>query len=417
MTVSTYRAMRPPDGRHKLDQMSEVLARWRVLPRARLVDIGLVLVLLVEAESEIWHPFVGHNRVGPPLLAVAATTVTCTALLWRRQRPLQVLMLIAAVTVGRALIGGGVTGLGMFAPVMVGTYSAARYRGDMPWYVAAAATALLAFGSTSVDGLLDPTRGTSAGFVAFAYVVLVTLWVLGTLVRSREHVALQLAERADALEGERDRKAGEAVAEERARIARELHDVVAHSVSVLIVQAQAAETVLEREPEKARSYLRKIDATARDALAEMRRLVDILDTDRSDQLTDPQPGLARLAELADHVRGSGLRVCLEVRGTPLQLSPGVDLAAFRIVQEALTNALRHARATEARVTLIYSRASLEVEVIDDGLGRATQQHVGGRGLIGMEERVSLYGGKLTYGPNPDRGFAVRAEIPIDGVLS
>src|SRR5438445_12101836 len=115
--------MRPPDGRHKLDHMNEVLARWRVLPRARLVDVGLVLVLLVEAESEIWHPLVGHNRVGPPLLAVAATTATCTALLWRRQRPLQVLTLIAAVTVGRALFGGGVTGLGTFAPVLVGTYS------------------------------------------------------------------------------------------------------------------------------------------------------------------------------------------------------------------------------------------------------------------------------------------------------
>jgi len=245
--------------------------------------------------------------------------------------------------------------------------------------------------------------------------VLVVLWVLGTLLRSRDRVALRLTARADMLERERDRKARDAVAEERARIARELHDVVAHSVSVLIVQAQAAETVLEREPAKARSYLRKIDSTARDALAEMRRMVGILDGDGTDQLIDPQPGLARLAELADHLCESGLPVRLEIRGTPRQLSPGVDLAAFRIVQEALTNALQHARASEARVTVTYSTMRLKLEVTDDGLGPALRLHEGGRGLIGMEERVSLYGGKLSHGPDPGGGFAVRAEIPLDGV--
>jgi signal transduction histidine kinase len=247
--------------------------------------------------------------------------------------------------------------------------------------------------------------------------VLVILWVLGTLLRSRDRVALHLAERATTLERERDRNARDAVAEERARIARELHDVVAHSVSVLIVQAQAAETMLERDPAKARSYLRKVDATARDALAEMRRMVGILDSDSADQPMDPQPGLARLAELADHLCESGLPVRLEIRGAPQQLSPGVDLAAFRIVQEALTNALQHAKASEARVTVIYSPARLELEVTDDGLGPVLRRNEGGRGLIGMEERVSLYGGKLSHGPNPGRGFAVRAEIPLDGVPS
>ncbi len=392
-------------------------AVWRrVLPRPHVFDLVLILVLLALAEQEIWHPVIDlHHFVGPVPLAVAATTVTSLALLWRRQAPLAVLLVIALVTVVRAFASGGITGWGFFDPFMVAVYSVARYRAEAPWHRAAAATVLLTFSATLVNGVLDTTHQTSPGFVLFAYAVLLILWILGSLIRSQDRLALQLADRASLLERERDQKASEAVADERARIARELHDVVAHSVSVLIVQAQAAEALLEREPKKARAYLHKIDTTARDALAEMRRLVGILDTDNSGEVLEPQPGLSNLTELADKVGESGLPVHVEIRGKTRALPPGVDLAAFRIVQEALTNALRHAKASQARVTVTYSTGGVELEIADDGVGGVPPRTGPGHGLIGMEQRAALYGGRLSHGPRPSGGFVVQAEIPLDGV--
>lgn len=405
-----------PAGLSSILVKKDLPAIWRrVLPRAPVFDVLLVLVLLALAEQEIWHPVITHPRVGPLPLAVAATTATSLALLWRRQASLAVLLIIALVTVIRAFAGGGVAGWGFFAPFMVAVYSVARYRADAPWYWAAAATLLLTFSATLIDGVLETTQGTSPGFVLFAYAVLLILWILGSLIRSRDRLALQLEDRASLLERDRDQKARDAVAEERARIARELHDVVAHSVSVLIVQVHAAEALLEREPEKARAYLRKIDTSARDALAEMRRLVGILDTGSSGEVLDPQPGLANLAELANEISESGLPVHVEIRGRSQPLPPGVDLAAFRIVQEALTNALRHAKASQARVMVSYSTAGLALEIADDGIGGVPPRKGSGHGLIGMEQRAVLYGGRLSYGPRSGGGFVVQTEIPLDGV--
>ena len=198
------------------------------------------------------------------------------------------------------------------------------------------------------------------------------------------------------------------VAAERERIARDLHDVVAHSLSVMVIQAQAAERVLEGEQTSAREALASIDATGRQALAEMRRLVGML---REREYTlSPQPGMGQLDLLLDQVRAAGLPVEIETQGEPRPLAPGVDLAAYRIVQEALTNVLKHAGPASARVTVRYAANGVELEVADDGVG-AGDGPPGGHGLAGMRERVAVYGGALEAGSVNGRGFRVRATLP------
>jgi signal transduction histidine kinase len=235
-------------------------------------------------------------------------------------------------------------------------------------------------------------------------------WGVGYALRGRQLQASALADRADRVERERVAQAQAAVAAERARMARELHDVVAHSLSVMVVQAQAAERVLEGEQPSAREALAAIDSTGRQALVEMRRLVGILRDDRELALA-PQPGLGQLDVLLEQVREAGLPVALAVEGEPRPLAPAVDLSAYRIVQEALTNALKHAGPARASVAVRYRAADVELEVTDDGHG-PLDGHGGGHGLVGMRERVALYGGVLESGARNGRGFRVRARLPL-----
>jgi signal transduction histidine kinase len=201
------------------------------------------------------------------------------------------------------------------------------------------------------------------------------------------------------------------VAEERGRIARELHDVVAHSVSVMVVQAQAGPRLLG-EPEQARGAFRSIEASGREALVELRRLLGILRTGDEHLAIGPQPGLGSLQSLVEQMREAGLPVELRVEGEPLQLPPGVDLSAYRIVQEALTNTLKHAGQAEAEVVVRYGASELELEVVDNGSGGAASVNGPGHGLIGMRERVALYGGELVTGTRNSGGYAVRARLPL-----
>jgi signal transduction histidine kinase len=203
------------------------------------------------------------------------------------------------------------------------------------------------------------------------------------------------------------------VASERTRIARELHDIVAHNVSVMVVQAEAAEEMLERnKPDRARIPVRKIEETGRAALTDMRRLVGILRDGDVRPVLAPQPGIANLDVLLVKVRESGLPVELEVRGAPVPLPPGIDLSAFRIVQEALTNALKYAGRAHAHVLVRFTPGALELEVRDDGAGGAAARSGGGHGLVGMHERVALFGGELRAGPDPKGGFRVQARLPL-----
>jgi len=231
-------------------------------------------------------------------------------------------------------------------------------------------------------------------------------WLLGAYLR-------ELRERARRAEREREERAAAAVVSERARIARELHDIVSHNVSVMVVQAEAAEEMLERDkPDRARAPVRKIEETGRAALTDMRRLLGVLREGDARPALNPQPGIANLELLLAKVREAGLPVELEVQGTPVPLSPGVDLSAYRIVQEALTNALKYAGRARARVLVRFMPGALELEVTDDGAGADGVGGGGGQGLVGMRERVALFGGELEAGPRLEGGYRVYARLPL-----
>jgi signal transduction histidine kinase len=245
-------------------------------------------------------------------------------------------------------------------------------------------------------------------------------WLAGAALRQRTVRAAQAEERTAALEREH-RDAQVAVADERARIARELHDVVAHSVSVMTVQAGAARMLLNTDPSQAVAPLLAVEETGRQAMTELRRLLGILRPDDDSIDIAPQPGLDDLPALVDTVSEAGLQVEMRAGGTIRPLAPGVGLAAYRIVQEALTNSLRHAEAKHVRVCVDYGTEELHLEVRDDGQGQQSAHHghgvYHGRGLAGMRERAVVYGGELEAGPEPGGGYAVRASLPIERISS
>jgi signal transduction histidine kinase len=244
--------------------------------------------------------------------------------------------------------------------------------------------------------------GDSAARVVF----LVAAWLLGDSVRSRRAYVHEIEEKATRLEREREAEAERAAAEEQARIARELHDVVAHALSVIVVQAAAADDVFEADPRRTREPIRAIEQAARAALADLRRVLGVLQRGAD---YEPQPGLARLDGLIDQVRATGLDVALEVEGSARPLPAPVDLSAYRIVQEALTNTLKHAGAAHATVRVRYGD-DLRLEIRDDGSGGANGS--GGSGLIGMRERVAMLGGSIDAGAPAEGGYLVSAQIPI-----
>jgi signal transduction histidine kinase len=247
-------------------------------------------------------------------------------------------------------------------------------------------------------------RGEPKGGVSFTVITLVVMLLVRRVVGDRERRA-QIAER------ERDLVAREAVVEERARIARELHDVIAHHVSMIVLQAGAERRVLDGANSSTREVLETVERTGRSALTEMRRLLGMLRADANEPLA-PQPGLTDVPTLVTQLREAGLPVDLQVEGERRELPVGIELSAYRIVQEALTNALKHAGEARASVNIRYRSDSLELEIIDDGTGAAAQVSSGGHGLVGMRERVALYGGRLDAGRRPSGGFAVRVLLPI-----
>jgi signal transduction histidine kinase len=306
----------------------------------------------------------------------------------------------------------------------------------VPYSVGAYLTALIA---TSQFGLLGPTVQGLGGavlaalLIAFAVLhnpegdavdiffvnaIAAVAWLIGFAFYSRNRRTVELTERAERAELARESEARAAAAEERARIAREMHDVVAHSISVMVVQAGAAEAMLDSDPERARRPLAAVQETGRGALTELRRMLGVL-REMADEgaALAPQPGLAGLDELARQVREAGLPVSVRVEGEPRPLPPGIDLSAYRIVQEGLTNALKHAGPATAEVVVRYGRQDLELEVRDDGPGRGAPANGGGHGLLGMRERVALYGGELAAGPRPGGGFALTARLPLEVIGS
>jgi signal transduction histidine kinase len=237
-------------------------------------------------------------------------------------------------------------------------------------------------------------------------------WWFSDAVRIARERQVQLAARTLQLEKERELNARRAVLDERVRIARELHDVVAHHVSLMGVQAGAARRVLPRDPARAEEMLNAIEATSREAVTELQRLLGFLRRDGDDSLA-PQPSLQHLHGLLTQMQEAGLPVALNLEGDARPLPPGVDLSAYRIVQEALTNTLKHAGPARAVVTLRYDTRALDIEVSDDGADPPNGSPQGGNGMLGMRERVALLGGWLQAGPQPGAGFRVRAHLPLD----
>jgi signal transduction histidine kinase len=335
--------------------------------------------------------------------------IECTALplAFRSRWPLPVLgvTLVAAVA-GDLLFGG----LLLVGPV-IALYTVARHHDRRVSLTAAAVTAV---------GLAVPVVSRAAESPMFAIAIAVAVaaaWAIGDNVRRRHAYLTRVQAREAAIEEEQRERARVAVAEERARIARELHDVISHNVSVMVLQAAAGADVFATHPERSREALGSIEAAGREALAELRRLLDVVDApDGECAGLAPPPGLSRLPELVDRVRATGLDVSLTVTGAGRVLPAGIDFSAYRIVQEALTNTLKHGHAATARVDLRFGDHMLDVEIVDDGSAAAEANARAGRGhgLIGMRERAAVLGGELHAGPRSGGGFAVRASIPLDG---
>ncbi len=372
------------------------------LPRAvsgRYLDPGIAVALAAMAEVEVVSGQVSGPRGAAAVLALPMTL----PLIARRRFPLPV-----AGAVGVTFLLNWAVGVDLYnylATVLVGlitAYTVAAYV-RLPLALVGLGWLYLAIAVSALQGVSGLVWGAilvgGAGLAGFA-------------IRDRRAHVVRLAELARELEVTRDEHALAAAAAERSRIARELHDIVAHSVSVMVIQAGAAEQVLASEPARAQEPLRSIQDTGRKALVELRRLLQVLRVDGAEPALAPQPRLRDLDTLMDRVRASGLTVNLHVEGAHEDVPPGVDVTAFRIVQEALTNVLKHAGATKASISVRYDRDSVRLEIVDDGQ-RPGRTGGNGHGLIGMRERAVLCGGTVDAAPRPAGGFAVRAHLPLE----
>jgi signal transduction histidine kinase len=362
---------------------------WNWLRRHPLLfDIGLVVALLAVT-------FGAATRHGHATANVVLGTVETLPLLWRRRWPLAVVIVVTAAALAVVALGLWLVPF-QLAVALYTLAATSRTR-------AAVVTAVVSIASLAIAlGLGGSAFGDSAARVVF----LVAAWLLGDSIRSRRAYIHEIEEKATRLEREREAEAQRVAAEEQARIARELHDVVAHALSVIVVQAAAADDVFEVDPRRAREPIRAIDQAARAALGDLRRVLGIL---QDGPEYEPQPSLARLDRLVEQVRATGLEVEVEVEGAARPLPAAVDLSAYRIVQEALTNTLKHAGAAHATVLVRYGD-ELGLEIRDDGKGAADAN--GGSGLIGMRERVAMLGGRVASGSGPEGGYVVTAQIPI-----
>ncbi|MDX6476347.1 MAG: hypothetical protein QOH95_1858 [Gaiellaceae bacterium] len=262
--------------------------------------------------------------------------------------------------------------------------------------------------------VVDSQSGSAYSDFFWTALILTLAWFFGSALGSRTEQARELSQRVETAERDRATAAERATAEERARIARELHDVVAHSVSVMVVQASGVRRLLKEEQHREREALMSVEQIGRQALTEMRRMLGVMRSgEEAPAALAPQPGLQHLERLIAQVEEAGLPVTLRVEGDRPELSPGVDLSAYRIVQEGLTNALKHAKGAHAEVVVRYIDTSVELEIADDGPGVPGGDGMG-HGLVGMRERVALYGGTIEAGPRDGGGFVLRAQLPVEG---
>ncbi len=343
-------------------------------------------------------------------LGVALLLLQTLPVAARRVAPLTAVAIsVAAVSLHISLGYEGVAA-GTFAALII-LYSVASLR-DMRTAILGMllATAGITMYFTTDRGDPSPTAAVTT-FATYA-----AAWGIGVYTRSRREYTNVVEERALLLEREREVRAREAVADERARIARELHDMAGHTLNVIVLQSSGAQRVFESKPDAARESLTSIESASRQALQDMERMLGILrDTESSSDGLSPAPGLDRVESLVTQIEKAGLPVQVNVEGTPEPIPSSVNLSAYRIIQEALTNSLKHAGPAHATVTIRHLPGCLDLEIADDGQGEAqsgARNGIGGRGLIGMRERVALFGGDLDAGPGPAGGYRIHATLPL-----
>jgi signal transduction histidine kinase len=379
--------------------------RWLRRIDPRVVDWGLALLF---AGWATLSAYTTDHLVGPAwLTAVVAGGSSGAAAYLRRTHPLAALTIWSAGVIVLAVwltspeeIGGLFFGLLLF-PFMVGANVAGPRALVAPPIVFV----------TVVAVALSSVNGYVTGDLIFPTIFGVLMWLAGRVVRSRAELTAELHEAALVAHEQREADAARAVAEERRRIAREMHDVVAHSVSTMVIQAGGARRILARDPQRAIDAAALIERTGREALAEMRHLLGVLHAGDAAAALAPQPTLHELGALIERSRAAGLSVQMHVTGDTDELPAGVDLAAYRVVQEALTNALKHGGG-HAEVRVEYAEHELRVSVADAGDGAKLGVQSSGQGLRGMRERVRIIGGELHAGPRPGGGFEVRAQLPL-----
>jgi len=359
-------------------------------------DALVAAVLLVA--SLLWLAHAQSLHVG----TVIVTTALVVPLAWRRTNPPLVFCAVAAVALAQWIVGYPLIGDGA---LLVALYTVAVHQSRVR---TAAAVVVLEVGS-----VLASTRWAPAGTVPRSFVFLSATVVAavsaGLTVRSGSRYMAGLAERAKRLEVERDQQAAIGAARERTRIARELHDIVAHSLAVVITLADAASLVAQTDPAEAAATMRRASDVGREAMRDMRTMIGVLRTEEAGSEPGPQPGVADIDALTDRVRATGLAVDLEVLGTPFRLGAATGLSLYRILQEALTNTIKHASASHVQITVRYRQPEVELVVADDGTGAAVV-HRDGHGIHGMRERAGLHGGWVTAGPGAGGGWVVSATL-------
>jgi signal transduction histidine kinase len=368
----------------------------------RLVGDGALAAFVGSlAQVMVWRGEVAGARVPTALLFL----LIGWPLILRRRLPLVPVTAFAVAIAAQALAtANAAEGSGLLLAGCASFYAVAAY-GSRPTAVAG----LLVGGAALVISLAEDRHFRTPEELwsgAFWVLFVLAFWLAGIGIHARRE-----SSRARVLTAKLERERNQVVADERARIARELHDVIAHHVSVVVLQAVAAQGLLRDAPERAREPLTRIEQSGREALGELRRLLAVLRPADGTSPRTPEPGVDDLPTLVEKVRATGLAVDLNVIGQPRAVSRGLQLTCYRVVQECLTNVLKHAQASHAHVELRYRRDALDVEISDDGHG--AEPGVGGFGLLGMRERVAVYGGKLEVVPATAAGFTVRVRLPFD----
>jgi signal transduction histidine kinase len=382
---------------------------WPLIRRYGFDVVVLLGVLEASLELAFGRTNNKHAPTGSLWLLIPLTLLIFLPLLARRRFPFGAPAAVFIYCAGISFFEGRlvVFPFGVFLAVLTSSF----LFGMLPERRQAVSGLGIGLGAAVIVNNNDPNGG--AGGFLWIGLLFVIVWLAGNALGAKLTQYRQVEERAERLEREREEQARAAVAEERARIARELHDVVGHSVSVMTVQASGVRRLLRPEQEREREALLIVEQTGREALAEMRRLVGVLRRPEEAPALAPQPSLQHVEKLVDQVRESGLTVDLRVEGEATTLPASVDLAGYRLVQEGLTNTLKHAQAHRAEVLVRYGNGEVELVVADDGNGIGGGDG-GGHGLVGLRERIAVVGGELNAGPLAGGGYEVRARLPMNG---